>query len=199
MIPTARTPRPPSSRRAGAAEGRERRRRRHAANAPVRLHRAAGAVGEHHRRSHPEHRARADPDRHRRQPAAAARPLRRRRQDPAGGAAPGPGGPRQRPEPRRGDDQQGADRNPAALCQHAAGESAGPRAHEQRRGLERRAGLAADVRYYGEWMRERAWERIGHLYPTHNGETVIAWLWARTVKCPNPACGAQMPLVSSFG
>ncbi len=60
------------------------------------------------------------------------------------------------------------------------------------------AGLAADVRYYGEWMREKAWERIGHLYPTHNGETVIAWLWARTVKCPNPACGAQMPLVRSF-
>ncbi|NLE99378.1 MAG: DUF1156 domain-containing protein, partial [Anaerolineales bacterium] len=60
------------------------------------------------------------------------------------------------------------------------------------------AGLAADVRYYGEWMRERAWERIGHLYPEYNGETVIAWLWARTVKCPNPACGAQMPLVRSF-
>ena len=59
-------------------------------------------------------------------------------------------------------------------------------------------GLAADVRYYGEWMRDRARERIGHLYPDLNGETVIAWLWARTVKCPNPACGAQMPLVRSF-
>jgi len=60
------------------------------------------------------------------------------------------------------------------------------------------AGLAADVCYYGEWMRDKAWERIGHLYPQCNGETVIAWIWARTVKCPNPACGAQMPLVSSF-
>ena len=61
------------------------------------------------------------------------------------------------------------------------------------------AGLAEDVRWYGEWMRQRAWERIGHLYPEGpNGETVIAWLWARTVKCPNPACGVQMPLVSSF-
>ncbi|NMG59373.1 DUF1156 domain-containing protein [Geitlerinema sp. P-1104] len=64
-------------------------------------------------------------------------------------------------------------------------------------------GLAADVRYYGAWMRERAWERIGHLYPPvalENGETatVIAWLWARTVTCPNPACGCQMPLVRSF-
>jgi putative DNA methylase len=67
-------------------------------------------------------------------------------------------------------------------------------------------GLAEDVRYYGRWMRERAEERIGHLYPKvklprerGGGEaTVIAWLWARTVRCPNPACGAQMPLVRSF-
>jgi putative DNA methylase len=68
------------------------------------------------------------------------------------------------------------------------------------------AGLAADVRYYGKWMRDEAEKRIGHLYPKvqlpkeHGGgeATVIAWLWARTVTCPNPACGAQMPLVSSF-
>jgi putative DNA methylase len=67
-------------------------------------------------------------------------------------------------------------------------------------------GLADDVRYYGQWMRDRAWERIGHLYPKvrlpeeqGGGEaTVIAWLWARTVLCPNPACGARMPLVRSF-
>ena len=67
-------------------------------------------------------------------------------------------------------------------------------------------GLAADVRYYGKWMREEAFKRIGHLYPKvelpkeyGGGEaTVIAWLWARTVKCPNPACGCQMPLLSSF-
>lgn len=64
-------------------------------------------------------------------------------------------------------------------------------------------GLADDVRYYGRWMRDRASERIGHLYPKAklpNGEeaTVIAWLWARTVRCPNPACGAWMPLLKSF-
>lgn len=67
-------------------------------------------------------------------------------------------------------------------------------------------GLAEDVRYYGQWMRNEAFKRIGHLYPKvtlpeeyGGGEaTVIAWLWARTVKCPNPACGAQMPLVKSF-
>jgi putative DNA methylase len=60
------------------------------------------------------------------------------------------------------------------------------------------AGLAADVRYYGEWMREKAWERIGHLYPMHDGETVIAWIWARTVKSPNPAVDVHVPLVRSF-
>ncbi|HVA90670.1 MAG TPA: DUF1156 domain-containing protein, partial [Chloroflexota bacterium] len=67
-------------------------------------------------------------------------------------------------------------------------------------------GLAEDVRYYGKWMRDEAFKRIGHLYPRvqlpkeyGGGEaTVIAWLWARTVTCPNPACGARMPLVRSF-
>lgn len=60
-------------------------------------------------------------------------------------------------------------------------------------------GLAEDVRHYGRWMRDEAEKRIGHLYPKGpNGETVIAWLWARTVRCPNPACGATMPLVRSF-
>lgn len=64
-------------------------------------------------------------------------------------------------------------------------------------------GLAADVRYYGEWMKQEAFKRIGHLYPTIKDEqgkdrTVIAWLWARTIKCPNPACGCKMPLANSF-
>jgi len=61
-------------------------------------------------------------------------------------------------------------------------------------------GLADDVRYYGQWMRDEAERRIGHLYPkaklpTEQGggdATVIAWLWARTVKCPNPACGSSV-------
>lgn len=68
------------------------------------------------------------------------------------------------------------------------------------------AGLAEDVRYYGEWMKQEAYKRIGNLYPKvkvpkeqGGGEaTVIAWIWARTVKCPNPACGCEMPLVRSF-
>ncbi|MGO5254425.1 MULTISPECIES: DUF1156 domain-containing protein [unclassified Collinsella] len=67
-------------------------------------------------------------------------------------------------------------------------------------------GLAADVKYYGTWMKEEAARRIGHLYPKvkvpaeqGGGEaTVIAWLWARTVKCPNPACGHETILMRSF-
>ena len=65
------------------------------------------------------------------------------------------------------------------------------------------AGLADDIRYYGRWMREEAFKRIGHLYPQAklsdgSDATVIAWLWARTVPCPNPACGIAMPLMATF-
>jgi len=68
------------------------------------------------------------------------------------------------------------------------------------------SGLAEDVRFYGEWMKQEAFKRIGHLYPKvkvpqslGGGEaTVIAWIWARTVKCPNPACGCETPLARSF-
>jgi len=68
------------------------------------------------------------------------------------------------------------------------------------------AGLAEDIRFYGRLLCEEAEKRVGYLYPKVNlpkgyggsEATVIAWLWARTVKCPNPACGAQMPLVRSF-
>ena len=79
------------------------------------------------------------------------------------------------------------------------------------------AGLAEDVRYYGKWMRDEAEKRIGHLYPrvevtTEMAQerpdlkpyvgrklTVIAWLWARTAKSPNPAfADVDVPLASSF-
>ncbi len=78
-------------------------------------------------------------------------------------------------------------------------------------------GMAEDVRRYGHWMREEAFKRIGHLYPKiritqemvversdlkfYEGQelTVIAWLWARTVKSPNPAFShVDVPLVSNF-
>lgn len=79
------------------------------------------------------------------------------------------------------------------------------------------AGLAEDVRHYGKWIRDEAEKRIGHLYPKvkitaemvserpdlkpYLGEnlTVIAWLWARTVKSPNPAFShVDVPLISTF-
>ena len=65
------------------------------------------------------------------------------------------------------------------------------------------AGLASDIRYYGAWMREQAHKRIGHFYPpvelpTGITATVVAWLWARTIPCINPACGLQMPLMKTF-
>ncbi|MDR3567190.1 MAG: DUF1156 domain-containing protein [Syntrophobacteraceae bacterium] len=78
-------------------------------------------------------------------------------------------------------------------------------------------GLAEDVRYYGKWMRDEAEKRIGHLYPKvditadmaqerpdlkkYVGRklTVIAWLWARTVKSPNPAFAkVDVPLATTF-
>ncbi len=67
----------------------------------------------------------------------------------------------------------------------------------------RATGLAEDVRRYGQWMRDEAKNRIGHIYPgvkLADGTiaNVIAWIWARTVVCPNPACGVRMPLVRSW-
>ena len=63
-------------------------------------------------------------------------------------------------------------------------------------------GLAADIRFYGNWVQQEAEKRAGWLYPQikHQGEwvTIVAWTWARSVKCPNPACGAEMPLASKW-
>lgn len=64
-------------------------------------------------------------------------------------------------------------------------------------------GLAEDIRLYGQWMRDEAEKRIGHMYPKARlpggtEATVIAWIWARTVTCPNPACAGSVPLVKSF-
>ncbi|SDR39035.1 putative DNA methylase [Rhizobiales bacterium GAS113] len=89
--------------------------------------------------------------------------------------------------------------------------------HGQLRGWRGAQGLAEDVRHYGEWVRDEAERRIGHLYPKigvtaemaaerpdlkpylGRNLTVIAWLWARTVNSPNPAfSGVGVPLASTF-
>ncbi|MDR1871004.1 MAG: DUF1156 domain-containing protein [Deltaproteobacteria bacterium] len=68
-------------------------------------------------------------------------------------------------------------------------------------------GLAEDVAYYAAILREKVFKKVGHLYPTIEvtdqagvklDSPVLAWIFARTVKCPNPACGVMAPLVSSF-
>lgn len=68
-------------------------------------------------------------------------------------------------------------------------------------------GMAEDIRFYGEWIREKAWQRIGHLYPQvalpkefgGGSATVVAWIWARTVPSPDPAfADVQVPIASSF-
>ena len=68
---------------------------------------------------------------------------------------------------------------------------------------QRAEGLAEDVRYYGKWMRDEAFRRIGHRYPKAKApdgteHTVIAWIWARTVRSPNPANPIEVPLVRSW-
>ena len=96
-----------------------------------------------------------------------------------------------------------------------------PASREERSLIEREwkgaQGLAEDVRYYGQWMRDEVERRIGHLYPQveiteemvrerpdlerYKGRklTVIAWLWARTVRSPNPAfADVEVPLASTF-
>ncbi len=78
------------------------------------------------------------------------------------------------------------------------------------------AGLIDDIRFYGQWIQAEAKRKIGSHYPQvtitssivkqqpelrpYAGSklNVLAWLWARTIKCPNPACGARLPMVASF-
>lgn len=92
---------------------------------------------------------------------------------------------------------------PPKFAGHAPVNPEAQRQGAANQGWKGATGLAEDVRYYGEWMKQEACKRIGHLYPKAKLDdgseaTVIAWIWARTVKCPNPACGCEMPLISSY-
>jgi putative DNA methylase len=132
---------------------------------------------------------------------------------------------------RLGLESYASDLNPVAVLinkamieippKFAAKSPVNPETHRNRdlagRNWQGAQGLAEDVRYYGQWMREEAEKRIGHLYPKievsaamvqerpdlkkYIGQnlTVVAWLWARTVKSPNPAfANVDVPLASSF-
>lgn len=60
-------------------------------------------------------------------------------------------------------------------------------------------GLAEDVRYYGEWVENQALQQLSDVYPqTASGEIPFAWVWVRTVHCPNPACHCRIPLGNSY-
>jgi putative DNA methylase len=68
---------------------------------------------------------------------------------------------------------------------------------------ERSQGMAADIEAYGQWMRDEAFKRIGHLYPDATGPngkklTPIAWIWTRTVESPDPTWNGHVPLVASW-
>lgn len=67
------------------------------------------------------------------------------------------------------------------------------------------SGLANDVEYYAHWIKDQAYARIGDRYPKvkvkglgSSSSTAIAWIWARTIKCPNPACAKEAPLMKTF-
>jgi putative DNA methylase len=64
-------------------------------------------------------------------------------------------------------------------------------------------GLAADILYYGDLLKNKVQEKLECYYPktrTYGAESdkVYAWIWVRTMKCPNPACGCNMPMSTSY-
>ena len=64
-------------------------------------------------------------------------------------------------------------------------------------------GIADDIRYFGNILRDRAENEIGNLYPrvpnrNSQPKKAYAWIWFRTIECPNPACAVEMPLTKSF-
>jgi putative DNA methylase len=110
---------------------------------------------------------------------------------------------------RMGCDTVASDLNPVAVLINTVLEQLAPR-FGRRRPVSRSApsgapnGLSADVLAYGKWMESEAARRLEGLYrrvavPGVAGTaSVVAWLWARTAKCPNPACAVEVPLVKSF-
>src|SRR5271157_2367780 len=58
--------------------------------------------------------------------------------------------------------------------------------------------LADEIRRWGAWVKESAEKELAGFYPTaQDGATPIAYLWARTIRCEGPECGAEVPLLSS--
>lgn len=80
-----------------------------------------------------------------------------------------------------------------------------PEIHTKVKGMhwENAAGVVEDLKYFGEVIQRRAEKKLSQYFPKVKMQggrevTVITYIWARTVKCPNPACGCEMPLIQSF-
>lgn len=114
---------------------------------------------------------------------------------------------------RLGLDSRASDLNPVAVLinkalieipsRFAGIQPVHPKAIEQMTSFSGVEGLAEDVRRYGAWMKDEAYEKIGHLYPRAVADDgtehdVIAWKWARVVQSPNPANPVEAPLVNSW-
>lgn len=74
---------------------------------------------------------------------------------------------------------------------------------EKKRSWDGSLGLAEDVRHYSGWIRDRVHEALNELYPQatlpdRSRVPVVAWIWARNVRCSNPACGIRTPLMRSW-
>ena len=166
-------------------------------------HRAARRLGEHARSRAACRGARGDPQVDGRQSAADPRPVRRRRHDPSRGAAPRAGGPRLRPEPGRRADQQGAHRNPAKVPGTGHPSIPASPIADSVAGTARPGWPPMYVRTAsGCATRPRSASAITtrqQRYRTDSKATVIAWIWARTVTCPNPACGISRCRWSGVG
>ena len=58
--------------------------------------------------------------------------------------------------------------------------------------------LADHVRYWGKWVLKQARTELSEYYPIVNNQPTVAYLWARTVPCADPACGAEVPLLKTL-
>lgn len=58
--------------------------------------------------------------------------------------------------------------------------------------------LVEEVKRWGDWVLKQARQELTAFYPSTHGETPIAYIWSRTIRCPNPACGAEIPLFRQF-
>jgi putative DNA methylase len=58
--------------------------------------------------------------------------------------------------------------------------------------------LVSEVQHWGHWVLEQARRELAAFYSVAGGETPIAYIWSRTIRCPNPSCGAEIPLFRQF-